>query len=269
MGPVYQTVRQSRGIMVLKLLHLPVWAYGVAYLASIPVFALAYYLNPCMVNISEPTVIDGLYFSAVTITTLGFGDYLPVTDTGKVIVGFQAVFGVCLIGLFLNAVSELKAKLVREMEVSENRNILQMHICLLLEALESGNPFIWDKHVKHAKPIEELIDFSKKVHLGVLNDSMKLGPLQIKAFLETSDQVYDTMVALIPVSSNVSGAVAFKWVSIVSNIKNVRGQYLKSIENSTETEVVEWPKQGEIALQIQEFIATSFQLCGLPEPPKK
>lgn len=253
----------------MKLLYLPVWFYGVAYLLLIPAFSLVYYLNPYMVNISEYNVIDALYFSAVTITTLGFGDFLPVTEKGKIIVGLQAVFGVCLIGLFLNAVSELKAKLVREMEVSENRKILQMHICLLLEALESGNPFIWDKHVKYAKPIEELIGFSKKVHLGVLNNSMRLGPLQIKAFLETSDQIYDTMVALIPVSSNVSGTTAFKWVSIVSNIKNVRVQYLKSIGNLADTEVIEWPKQDDIALQIQEFITTSFQLCGLPELSNK
>ena len=251
----------------MKLLHLPAWAYGVTYLVSIPLFAMTYYLNPSMLNTSEPTIIDSLYFSAVTITTLGFGDYLPVTEAGKIIVGLQAVFGICLIGLFLNSVSELKAKLVRKMEAAENLKILQMHICLLLEALESGNPFIWDKHVKHAKPIEELVDYSKKLHSDLLSQSTKLGPLQIKALLETSDQLYDTMVALIPVASNISGASAFKLVSIVSNIKNLRGQYLKAIENTTETESIAWPKQSDIAQQIQEFITTSFQLCGLPELP--
>lgn len=43
-----------------------------------------------------------LYLSAVTITTLGFGDITPVSTTARLLVGFQAVLGVVLIGLFLN-----------------------------------------------------------------------------------------------------------------------------------------------------------------------
>jgi len=42
-----------------------------------------------------------LYFSAVTITTLGYGDIVPVTDSMRIAIFFETVFGVILIGWFL------------------------------------------------------------------------------------------------------------------------------------------------------------------------
>ena len=45
-----------------------------------------------------------LYFSAITVTTVGFGDIIPITDTSRLYVGLEAVLGMILSGLFLNAV---------------------------------------------------------------------------------------------------------------------------------------------------------------------
>ncbi|HEV2757135.1 MAG TPA: potassium channel family protein [Actinomycetota bacterium] len=44
-----------------------------------------------------------LYLSAVTITTLGYGDIVPTGDTARALVGSEAVAGIILIGLFLNS----------------------------------------------------------------------------------------------------------------------------------------------------------------------
>jgi Ion channel len=46
------------------------------------------------------------YFSAVTITTLGFGDITPATPGARTLTGVLAVFGVVLVGLFLNAIAQ-------------------------------------------------------------------------------------------------------------------------------------------------------------------
>lgn len=59
--------------------------------------------------------LDVLYFSIVTITTLGFGEIYPVGVTGLVLVCAEAICDIIFIGLFLNAISELQAK-----EVDEN-----------------------------------------------------------------------------------------------------------------------------------------------------
>jgi hypothetical protein len=51
-----------------------------------------------------------LYLSAVTITTVGLGDILPISNRARLAVAAEAVMGVVLIGLFLNA---LAAKMAR------------------------------------------------------------------------------------------------------------------------------------------------------------
>jgi hypothetical protein len=48
------------------------------------------------------------YFSSVTLTTLGFGDIVPVENAARILISIEAIFGVVLIGLFLNALSKRK-----------------------------------------------------------------------------------------------------------------------------------------------------------------
>ena len=47
-----------------------------------------------------------LYFSAVTITTTGFGDIVPLTTLARLLAGTEAVLGWILAGLFLNALAQ-------------------------------------------------------------------------------------------------------------------------------------------------------------------
>ncbi len=59
-----------------------------------------------------------LYLSAVTITTLGFGDVVPITTTSRLLVSIEAILGIVLIGLFLNALSFERAR-VKLMDKAE------------------------------------------------------------------------------------------------------------------------------------------------------
>src|SRR5262249_9439041 len=43
------------------------------------------------------------YLSAVTITTVGYGDIVPLTTTARVLVSSEAILGIVVIGLFLNS----------------------------------------------------------------------------------------------------------------------------------------------------------------------
>jgi hypothetical protein len=49
------------------------------------------------------------YFSAVTITTLGFGDITPMSDLARALVAIESIMGILLIGLFLNSVTTAAA----------------------------------------------------------------------------------------------------------------------------------------------------------------
>lgn len=46
-----------------------------------------------------------LYLSAITITTVGFGDIVPLTNTARLLVASEAILGIIVIGFFLNAVT--------------------------------------------------------------------------------------------------------------------------------------------------------------------
>jgi hypothetical protein len=60
---------------------------------------------------SSGNFVRMLYLSAVTITTLGFGDVVPMTTASRVLVSCEAILGIVLIGLFLNALSFERAHL--------------------------------------------------------------------------------------------------------------------------------------------------------------
>jgi len=52
--------------------------------------------------------VDALYFSVVTLTTVGYGDFAPETDVGKL---FTAVYVLVGIGILLTFVTTLAGKM--------------------------------------------------------------------------------------------------------------------------------------------------------------
>ena len=48
--------------------------------------------------------IDSLYFSVVTLTTIGYGDFAPQTDAGKLFTVLYIVTGIGMILSFINTV---------------------------------------------------------------------------------------------------------------------------------------------------------------------
>lgn len=53
----------------------------------------------------EPTALSSLYFSIVTLTTLGYGDILPVSQTAQAVVITQVVIGYVMLGGLLSTFS--------------------------------------------------------------------------------------------------------------------------------------------------------------------
>jgi hypothetical protein len=79
-----------------------------AYLAVSPdMFETFRRLYAARIGVAPP---DGryarfFYFSAVTLTTTGFGDIVPTTARARVVVGFESIYGVVMVGLFLNSLA--------------------------------------------------------------------------------------------------------------------------------------------------------------------
>lgn len=83
-------------------------AIALLYIALVLLFALAYRHAGTFLLQDQPgdrleTYVEAFYFSAVTITTLGYGDIAPADRLTRLLAAIQALTGMVLIGLFLNA----------------------------------------------------------------------------------------------------------------------------------------------------------------------
>lgn len=79
---------------------------GIFFLCLMPIFATLYFfIGGQDFNNNPSDFWTFLYFSIVTITTLGFGDIYPITTLTKLMVAFEVIMGALCAGLFLNACS--------------------------------------------------------------------------------------------------------------------------------------------------------------------
>ena len=93
-----------------------VWA--TLYVLVFILFAVIYSSLPSDAFKESPQMHfwNSLYFSIVTITTLGYGDVTPTTDFAKILVSVESLVGLFLLGMFLNLES-------RRASQNNNKNI--------------------------------------------------------------------------------------------------------------------------------------------------
>ena len=54
--------------------------------------------------------LDALYFSVITLTTVGYGDFSPVTPLGKIMAMLYIFLGLGIISSFILAIAEARRK---------------------------------------------------------------------------------------------------------------------------------------------------------------
>ncbi|KDE39791.1 potassium channel protein [Nitrincola lacisaponensis] len=128
----------------LDVTSYPPLAYGVIYLANILIFSLVYvFIFANDFKGDSIGYVQSLYFSVVTVTTLGFGDLTPRLDAAPLllVVTAQVVLGVITIGLFLNSIShklsERKDFAQRKFEEEVEKNTLKKLLTILKPAVVS------------------------------------------------------------------------------------------------------------------------------------
>ena len=67
------------------------------------------------------TWLDSLYFSTITLTTIGFGDFAPQTDAGKIFTILYVLVGIGMILAFINTVY------LHFRDFRENENKSELH----------------------------------------------------------------------------------------------------------------------------------------------
>ena len=118
--------------------------YGGIYLANIIIYSLMYKLIFASDFKGDSiNFVQALYFSVVTVTTLGFGDLTPRLDAATLllVVTSQVVLGVITIGLFLNSIShklsERKDSAQKKSEETAERNNLKKLLTILRPSIVS------------------------------------------------------------------------------------------------------------------------------------
>lgn len=139
---------------------------------------------------------------------------------------------------------------------------LEIHTTLLIEAIKTGNPFHWSKHAMHASQMAPLKEYANTLYQGLENGSVILEASQIKAFIETADEIYEALVGLLPVAAQISSKHLAAWSSVVSTIRLSKSSYISAKQKHDAGEPLKWPKQSDLALTIKEFLTAAYYISN-------
>ncbi len=89
-GPIRGVLEPDRGVL-----------NGTMLVTVRRAWDLVRFVNDSRTSLEGDIRLRFLYFSVVTITTLGFGDIVPVTSRARTIVALESFLGVVLMGLFV------------------------------------------------------------------------------------------------------------------------------------------------------------------------
>lgn len=53
------------------------------------------------------SLLDSLYFSVITLTTVGFGDFAPQTDAGKIFTMVYIIVGLGILAVFITTIANI------------------------------------------------------------------------------------------------------------------------------------------------------------------
>ena len=81
-----------------NLFYLLFVAAGVIITGSFVIFSVESHHPDSQIN----SMLDAVWWTVATVTTVGYGDIVPVTDAGKIIAIFFMFFGIGVLGLFLS-----------------------------------------------------------------------------------------------------------------------------------------------------------------------
>lgn len=174
------------------------------YVALMPIFAVIYDVLPD----SQFRIPDGagtdfgswLYYSIVTITTLGFGDYTPAHGWAQAVTAIEVMCGLVFLGFFLNAVGSMKSEIDIESELEKQRRVharmesdkFRKNIPLLLHRLNTYIDYCREVMKPGATKAR-----GERLVSGALHTSLFLDSLQTKVDLTLWPKVLEDSFAFV------------------------------------------------------------------------
>lgn len=90
-----RVIRKEREVL-LSVLGIAIFY---VFLTALVMFNAEPHINPETGMVTFESFFDALYWATVTLTTVGYGDMVPVTDIGRVVSMLSSLFGVAIIAL--------------------------------------------------------------------------------------------------------------------------------------------------------------------------
>jgi len=90
-----KVIRKEKGVL-LTVLGIAVFY---VFLTALIMFNAEPHINPNTGAVTFNSFFDALYWATVTLTTVGYGDMIPVTNIGRFVSMLSALFGVAVIAL--------------------------------------------------------------------------------------------------------------------------------------------------------------------------
>lgn len=168
-----------------------------SYIALVPVFAVIYQLLPD----GQFRIPDGagtdfgswLYYSIVTITTLGFGDYTPAHGMAQCVTAVEVMCGLTILGFFLNAVGSMKSEIDVTSEIERQR---QLHSAAEKDKLIKMRPLLLkrlDNFIYHC----ENNTTQSQLTRAAFNISLALDSLQTRVDLTEWPELLESCFTLV------------------------------------------------------------------------
>ena len=113
-----RVIRKEKGVL-LTVLGIAVFY---VFLTALIMFNAEPHINPDTGVTTFETFFDALYWATVTLTTVGYGDMIPVTDLGRFISMLSSLFGVAIIALPSGVITASYLEELRNMKENNNNN---------------------------------------------------------------------------------------------------------------------------------------------------
>jgi len=86
-----------------KLFYLLFVAAGTIVIGSFVIFSVESQHPDSQID----SMLDAIWWTVATVTTVGYGDIVPVTDTGKIVAIFFMFFGIGVLAIFLSVLGTM------------------------------------------------------------------------------------------------------------------------------------------------------------------
>jgi voltage-gated potassium channel len=105
-----------------KLFYLLLTAAGTIVIGSFVIFSVESNHTDSQIN----TMLDAVWWTVATVTTVGYGDIVPVTEIGKIVAIFYMFFGIGVLALFISVLGTqfYKNRFAKEEEISHAQKLI-------------------------------------------------------------------------------------------------------------------------------------------------